>query len=100
MDPNTELTQMEEQLKQCNAQICVLQQRTDVIPGSTEEFIKDEELCKLEIHCELLENRIREILELRNYQSNCRHSFIIDLVDIDPDKSVTMEYCEHCLFCK
>ena len=27
---------------------------------------------------------------------NCRHSYVIDTIDIDPDRSQTIKYCEKC----
>jgi hypothetical protein len=29
-------------------------------------------------------------------QANCNHSIIRDLIDIDPERSQTIYYCEHC----
>jgi c-di-GMP-binding flagellar brake protein YcgR len=29
-------------------------------------------------------------------QENCTHRFICDLIDIDPDRSVMIVYCELC----
>jgi hypothetical protein len=26
----------------------------------------------------------------------CEHNIISDLIDIDPDRSITIYYCEHC----
>ena len=34
---------------------------------------------------------------IKNYvKSNCKHHIIKDLVDIDPDHSKEIEYCEYC----
>ena len=29
-------------------------------------------------------------------KSECEHKIVQDLIDIDPDRSVTIFYCEHC----
>jgi hypothetical protein len=43
----------------------------------------------------------KEILTLKlDYQNNCNHNFIKDLVDIDPDRSCEIEYCIICEFTK
>jgi hypothetical protein len=31
---------------------------------------------------------------------NCEHNFIIDLIDITPDSSKTIKYCEICNYCE
>jgi hypothetical protein len=42
-----------------------------------------------------------EILTLKlDYQNNCNHNFIKDLIDIDPDQSREIEYCIRCEFTK
>jgi hypothetical protein len=43
-------------------------------------------------------NKLREELELKEYQDSCIHSFIEDLIDIDLDRSKIVKYCVHCLF--
>lgn len=55
--------------------------------------ILEDELCELEI-------RYYKMIELHNFQMCCDHVFIEDLVDLNPDKSMTIEYCVHCLFQK
>jgi len=100
MDATTELTRVEEQLKECDQQISALKTNTDAIEGSIEEFINDEQMCALEIRRESLEARRKELIELRSYQDSCEHLFVKDLVDVDLDRSAQIEYCERCLFCK
>lgn len=35
---------------------------------------------------------------IQNYlQHYCIHSIVSDMIDIDPDKSRTIRYCEHCM---
>ena len=100
MDTITELMRVEEQMKECDQQISTLKTHTDSMEGSIEEFINDEQMCVLETKRELLEARRQELIELRSYQDSCEHLFVKDLIDLNPDKSITIEYCERCLFCK
>jgi flagellar motor switch protein FliG len=30
-------------------------------------------------------------------KKNCNHRIVNDLIDIDPDRSKSIQYCEHCL---
>jgi len=35
---------------------------------------------------------------IQNYlQDYCKHSIVTDLIDIDPDRSENIRYCEHCM---
>jgi hypothetical protein len=44
-----------------------------------------------------LKNVYMEIERKRSIkQANCQHQFIRDLIDIDPDRSMTIVYCELC----
>lgn len=43
-------------------------------------------------------NKLREEIELKEYQESCIHSFVEDLIDIDLDRSKLIKYCVHCLF--
>lgn len=52
--------------------------------------------CK-DIHENLL-NKI-EMCE-KDIQGLCRHEFIVDLIDIDPDRSMSIKYCQICLVYK
>ena len=100
MNTTSELTCVEKEIEECDKQISVLKTNTDAIEGSIDEFINDEETCVLEIRRESLEARRKELIELRSYQDSCEHLFVKDLVDLNPDQSLTIEYCERCMFCK
>jgi hypothetical protein len=100
MDTNRELMQVEEQLKECNQQIIELKRRSKFWKEIVEEFINEEEMCALETRRESLEVRQQELIELRSYQDSCEHLFVTDLIDVDPDRTLAIEYCKHCLFCK
>lgn len=47
----------------------------------------------------LRDNEIDEILKLvdQYLKKNCNHKIVNDLIDIDPDRSKSIQYCEHCL---
>jgi hypothetical protein len=36
----------------------------------------------------------------KDIQDLCQHEFIVDLIDIDPDKSISIKYCQLCLVYK
>ena len=42
---------------------------------------------------------IDEILKLvdQYLKKRCNHRIVDDLIDIDPDRSKSIQYCEHCL---
>jgi hypothetical protein len=65
---------------------------------SLEISVFEDELHELESQLEKEQNRLRENIELEEYQKSCTHSFVEDLIDIDPDKSKIIRYCIHCLF--
>ena len=46
-----------------------------------------------------------ELVELRQkydrkIKTFCKHEFVQDLIDIDPDRSETIEYCHKCEYTK
>lgn len=46
-----------------------------------------------------MENDDRQVdaeMERCSRQSNCEHRFVYDLIDIDPDRSMMIVYCELC----
>ena len=55
----------------------------------------DNEIMELEIQ---LENELAQLSQFIEYQSCCNHVFVDDLIDIDPDRSMTIRYCVDCLF--
>jgi hypothetical protein len=58
-------------------------------------FIKREiEALILEVHNEQLKIALREID--RYLILHCPHQFVNDLIDVDPDKSITIHYCQLC----
>ena len=47
------------------------------------------------------EDELKEVLKQNEekrwvMKSNCDHQFIQDLIDIDPDRSIMIVYCELC----
>ena len=63
-----------------------------------ESSILESELLELEKRLILETSRMNDALRLQDYQNSCSHIFIEDLIDITPDKSMTVKYCAHCLF--
>ena len=47
---------------------------------------------KEELHAFLVEDKRRRCEK----QDNCEHQFVHDLIDIDPDRSMEIVYCELC----
>lgn len=58
----------------CNGEIVLLEQRLE-----TELFVMD------------------NLSKLMEYKNGCKHDYVLDLVDIDPDRSAVVKYCKHCL---
>ena len=52
-----------------------------------------------------LSKKRNELVELRQkydrkIKTFCKHEFVQDLIDIDPDRSETIEYCHKCEYTK
>ena len=57
-----------------------------------------EEIVKLESNLQDLEENRNNLLQWNEYVKQCEHEFVLDLIDIDPDRSKVVKYCKHCLF--
>lgn len=44
------------------------------------------------LECVLMEIEKKRCIQ----QANCKHQFVRDLIDIDPDRSMMIVYCELC----
>ena len=83
------------------ARIRLLRIRQNEISGRNESEslnILEDELIQTEIELYNSEKKYKELSQLRDWQDSCEHVFVEDLVDIDPDRSKIVKYCEHCLF--
>ena len=56
--------------------------------------IIEADLCFLRSQLETKEHLLHEINT--RIDENCHHSWVTDLIDIDPDTSKTIIYCKHC----
>jgi len=61
-----------------------------------EDAILDDEICQLEKKIDNYQIRLRDLYQLRDYQEQCNHVFVEDLIDITPDRSMVIRYCVHC----
>jgi hypothetical protein len=60
--------------------------------------IIESQLLELEQMLYLETTRQNDLLRLKEYQNSCSHVYVDDLIDITPDKSLSVKYCVHCLF--
>ena len=52
--------------------------------------------------CKDIHENLLDKIEMcdKNIQNLCQHEFIVDLIDIDPDRSMSIKYCQLCLVYK
>jgi len=81
---NMELDKMTKQLELLNNQ-----KQTTI--DSIDRDIIDEEIIRIEKEIELAK-------QVQDLQSSCSHTFVEDLIDVNPEKSMTIQYCIHCFF--
>lgn len=62
-----------------------------------ERYIIEDELCETEKYLEELKEQYTNLLLLQDYQKDCNHILVEDLIDLTPDKSQTIYYCSRCL---
>lgn len=56
--------------------------------------IIESDIIFLNSQLETKKHLLKEINE--RIEENCNHNWITDSIDIDPDRSQTIIYCEHC----
>ena len=56
--------------------------------------IIESDIIFLKSQLETKQHLLNEINE--RIEENCNHNWITDLIDIDPDRSKTIIYCEYC----
>lgn len=81
----------------------LLQELEKAKAGTTNEMdlnIIMDEIVSLESRIQNLEELRNNMLQWNEYMSQCEHEFVLDLVDIDPDRSTVIKYCKHCLYNK
>ena len=97
---NQEIREMRESILLLNETITRLRDRIRIVQDVNviETGILEDELIQTELLLEHAVNKQYELEQLKEYQMNCEHSFIDDLIDITPDESKCIKYCVHCLF--
>jgi hypothetical protein len=100
-----ELTEVCNRIRNLNENIFLLREKIRTLlqnsASDLEIGVFEDEMNELEKMLETEQcrhNKLREELELKEYQDSCIHSFIEDLIDIDLDRSKIVKYCVHCLF--
>ena len=59
--------------------------------------LKDSLLRNINSLKNILENLEKDFDKVNHFiRINCNHSWVTDLIDIDPDKSQTICYCKYC----
>jgi hypothetical protein len=61
-------------------------------------LIIDSQIHTIETQLEHEIRRYNNLLQLNEFQSCCEHLFVEDLIDISPEQSITVRYCDICLF--
>ena len=80
-----------------NETIFLLKDKQKHIRDDSDMNILEDELIATELQLELETKKYNDLLQTRDYQNCCNHSFVEDLVDITPDRSKIIHYCVHCL---
>lgn len=58
-------------------------------------IIKQDSLKNIKDKCEMHVKCVKHISRLERIR-NCKHEYITDLIDTDPEKSQVITYCIHC----
>lgn len=69
----------------------------DIALSEIDRDIIEDELIQYETHLEALKEQYANLLILQDYQKDCNHIVVEDLIDLTPDKSETVYYCSRCL---
>jgi hypothetical protein len=62
------------------------------------EATLDSIICSIEMlatSCDIVNKFIEDNKQISHLQ-NCKHEYITDMIDIDPEKSQMITYCIHC----
>jgi hypothetical protein len=102
MSKNTELDEIILQIQTLNTEIRNIEteklEANEMVCSEMDILILDCQIQDLETRLEEEKKRYNDLRELLDFQSNCNHEFVDDLIDIDPDRSKTIKYCMHCFF--
>ena len=92
-----EIMDLQNNIKETELKLEIINREKTSIPENDLDVLI-EEIVRLETSIESEKKRCNELSQLKEYQSSCEHSFIEDLIDIDPDRSKIIKYCSVCLF--
>jgi hypothetical protein len=99
---NQEISELKENIRLLNLTIGQLIHRIHEVNVENSDDndigILEDELIQTELRLEHAMKKQYELEQLKEYQMNCQHSFVDDLIDVNPDKSKYIKYCVHCLF--
>jgi len=100
----TEISVIDNTIAILNSKIQEIEnEKTKLLDGDVNQRdidILDGFIVELEKQIIVEKRRRSDMFKLREYQTLCDHIFVEDLVDIDPDRSISIEYCVHCLVTK
>jgi len=86
------------EIKKMNEYIDLLNKEKMSVGDGIGRDIIDEKIIEVERQIELATMKQTELRQLHDLQSTCIHEFVEDLIDLTPDKSMTIQYCVHCLY--
>jgi len=86
------------EIKKMNEYIDLLNKEKMSVGDGIVRDIIDEKIIEVERQIELATMKQTELRQLHDLQSTCIHEFVEDLIDLTPDKSMTIQYCVHCLY--
>ena len=93
----TEIMDLQTKIQVLESELHSLNNEKSNVSEDQSEILTDE-IIGLEVNIESEKIRHNNLLQLRDYQMSCDHSFIEDLIDITPEKSQVIKYCKSCLF--
>jgi hypothetical protein len=93
---NQEINKILNSMRLLNETIFLLKNKKKNICNNSDMNILEDELISTELQLELETQKYNDLMQTRDYQNYCNHSFVEDLVDITPDKSKIINYCVHC----
>jgi hypothetical protein len=93
-----EIDDLQYEIKQMNEYIELLNKDKILVGDGVGRDIIDEKIIEIERQIELVTIKQIELRQLHDLQSSCIHEFVEDLIDLTPDKSMTIQYCVHCLY--
>lgn len=100
LEMDLELKTVQEKIREVEHLLENAKLLSNEITNELEYQIHMDGVVSLERLLQNLQTELKNNTLLKEYQSFCQHDFVSDLIDIHPDKSVTVVYCLHCHLCK